>query len=131
MADDKENEKKKPGTSGEAAAEKVPAKKAAPKPPVDEEEEEEEEEDDDEDEEPAKPVRRGATRRVVEPSGRVHRPGIKTFLPWAVGGMALVGVYAYIEKTAYIRMHAVLAVLGISCVIYAFVGIGSVNEIKN
>ena len=117
-----------------------------PAPAVDEDEDDDEYEDEDEDDEPPpKPVKKApvvkATARGAAPRGKaapkgkvaarsarpVRRLRAGHYLPWAVGGMALVGAYvAWYPEHSY----AVPAVLGIAICVWAYIGIGSVNEIK-
>ena len=128
------------------ATAKTAAKKPAP--PVDEDEDDDDDDDDDEyededeDEPPPKAVKRApiakakaAPKGKATPKGkvaaRVARPvrrlRVGHYLPWAFGGMALVGTYvAWYPEHSY----AVPAVLGIAISVWAYIGIGSVNEIK-
>ena len=129
--------------AAKATAAKPAAKKPAP--PVDEEDDDDEYEDEDEEEEdepPPKPVKKAPVLKgKVAPKGkalpkgkvaaRVARPVRRLraghYLPWAIGGMALVGSYvAWYPEHSY----AVPAVLGIAICVWAYIGIGSVNEIK-
>jgi hypothetical protein len=146
-------------TAAKPAATKPAAKAASRRVEEEDEDEDDDEEDDDEyedeeeeEEEPpppppkkkvaakskvaakgkalAKPVKsKAVVKRAPAPEPyqltRVKRHPAKHYVPHAIAGMLLVGLHVFFDVP-----YAPVAVLGISIVIWAFMGIGSANEIK-
>lgn len=71
-------------------------------------------------------VRAVAARRVeAPPRTRVIRQPSSYYVPFAIGGMMLVGAHVFFDIA-----YAPVAVLGISLCVWAYMGIGSANEIS-
>jgi hypothetical protein len=108
-----------------------------------------EDEDEDEDDEPppprktaAKPASKTAARAPVKkapakkvvakasarrkPARRLPRPSAASYLPFALVGMGIIALHVY-----YDLPFAPIATFGIAIVIWAYMGIGSANEITS
>jgi len=156
-ADDKASDEGSSGGAKTKAAVK-PKAKAKPKARRDEDEEEDDDiddeddddiDDEDEDEEPppprkaavksavkegaraakGKPAKKTATRVVKKINPKVNRKRLPPkpashYVPFAVVGMAIIGLHVFWDV-----QYAPVAVLGIGLVIWAYMGIGSANEV--